>query len=182
MPQLEIPGVGLVDFPEGMSDADLAVAAGKLHADAARNKPSARRNDDASIADWLPAAGGIVGGIVGATGGPLGAAAGAALGACERSRMYSTQRDSNGTSSAPTCSCFWRSSSFRCRSATSYRSSCSCRSRSRLSCINSIQCGIATASGAATRTSSVFSGDSFGAGHSSITSGALQCLMWSPNG
>lgn len=36
--------------------------------------------DDSSLADWLPAVGGVVGGAVGTAGGPLGTAAGAALG------------------------------------------------------------------------------------------------------
>ena len=76
---VEIPGIGPVEFPDGMSDLDMAVAAGKMFADAERTKAPAPK-DDSSLADWLPAAGGVVGGVAGAVGGPLGAAAGAALG------------------------------------------------------------------------------------------------------
>lgn len=77
--QIDIPGIGLVEFPDDMSDADLAVAAGKLHAEAQRNKPAAPK-DDSSMADWLPAAGGVIGGIAGTAAGPVGTAVGAALG------------------------------------------------------------------------------------------------------
>ena len=39
---VEIPGIGPVEFPDGMSDLDMAVAAGKMFADAERTKDDAR--------------------------------------------------------------------------------------------------------------------------------------------
>jgi len=48
--QIDIPGVGLVEFPDGMTDADIAAAASKLHRDAQPRESSVGALAPAAVA------------------------------------------------------------------------------------------------------------------------------------
>ena len=91
--EVEIPGVGVVAFPDSMSEQEINLAAQKLYKDATRPAPAPAQEPSQSIVDrlvsMLPTAGGIGGGIAGGIGGTAfglgvggapGAIGGAALG------------------------------------------------------------------------------------------------------
>lgn len=87
MPQtVTIPGVGDVDFPDGMSDAEINVAAGKLYQESVKSqKPSIGSQFLRGATSALPVIGGVLGGTAGTAASPIigtaaGAGAGAALG------------------------------------------------------------------------------------------------------
>lgn len=87
MPNVRIPGYGVVKFPDSMSQAQIATEARKLYQQ--RQPLSGGQQLAAHVADWLPAAGGAVGGLLGAgvgtptdiALGPLGTGGGAVVGA-----------------------------------------------------------------------------------------------------
>jgi hypothetical protein len=80
MPQeIEIPGHGIVEFPDSMSEADIAAAAQRLSQTSQEPDPQGRGLTD-RVGDALPMAGGMVGSLVGGRLGAPGRIAGAAIG------------------------------------------------------------------------------------------------------
>jgi hypothetical protein len=77
MPRVQLPDGRIVEFPDGMSEQDMAAALQTL----APSEPTASGPDAIDkAAGWLPAVGGMVGGIAGMAGGPVVAAGLSGLG------------------------------------------------------------------------------------------------------
>lgn len=91
--RVDVPGLGIVEFPDSMSDDDIGKALSAQSAPKTSVNPTLRQHPLAALGDkvvgWLPAAGGMAGGLIGAAGGTVagmgvggvpGAIGGAALG------------------------------------------------------------------------------------------------------
>ena len=74
--EIEVPGIGLVEFPASMSDADILTHVQRLsqEADTNRESPGAltRLTQSLQTGEFLPTAGALVGGVVGGIGGTVG--------------------------------------------------------------------------------------------------------------